>query len=328
MRPLVLTLGLAAGVLALAPRAAAQEQRADAGALRMHAAPAPAVGVVALEAPGQAPSPFAAAPYVGVERANAFRAHEPNRSWPRAWTRLELAPPARPEPVDFAAQAEAGLLAFHLTVYADPGAGRYARGGARRDAALGQAGLKVVDPEAPDGDALCATLMICLQSIDAVARARAVADPTAAPLIVVVDARPAPHPEPRLLRVAASLIDDAPSAPAWPALFAEIAVAVPDLDASRMILVLAGGRGAVPDRTESFGRGADAVWLAGEEARLLYADAAPEAVGEAVMSGAFTIVFGADWSGEGDPARLGPREAAGLGAHAVLVTPEAARERR
>jgi hypothetical protein len=321
VRPAILFLGLAAGALALAPRAVAQE-------LRTHAAPAPVVGAVALEAPGESPSPFLAAPYVGVERANAFRLNEPSRSWPRAWRRGELTPPARPEPVDFAAQAEAGLLAFHLTVYADPAPGRYARGGARGDAALGQAGIKVVDPEAPDGDALCATLMICLQTIDAVARARAANDPTAAPLVVVVDARPAPPPEPQLIRVAAALIDDRPAAPTWTALFAELAVALPDLDPARMVLVLAGGRGPVPDRTEAFGAGADTVWLAGEEARLIYADAAPEAVAEAAMSGAFTVVLGAGWDGDGDPDRLGPREAARHGAHAVIVTPEAARTRR
>lgn len=339
MRPAIvipiLILGLAVAALALAPRAAAQDSPLEGPALRTRAVPTPAVAMAALEAPESAlgepleiPRAFAFAPYIGVERANAFRLDDPSRSWARAWTRGKLAPPARPEPLDFADQAGAGLLAFHLPVYADPAPGRYARGNARGERALGQAGLKVVDPEAPDADAVCATLMLCLETIDAASRARAAAAPFAPPLVVVIDARRPPHPEPRLLRVAAALLDDAPPTPTWTALFAEIAIAVPELDPARLTLVLSGGRGAVPDRVDQFGEGADAVWLDGAEARLMFADAAPETVSEAVMSGAFTVVLGADWSGEGDPARLGPRQAAALGAHVVIVTPEAARTSR
>ena len=91
------------------------------------------------------------------------------------------------------------------------------------------------------------------------------------------------------------------------------------------MLIVAGGRGEIPDRAAFFGAAADSVLIDGMEARVLRADASPEAVGEAVMSGAATVVVGADWAGEGDPDHLGPREAAALGAHVVLVTPRTAR---
>ena len=63
----------------------------------------------------------------------------------------------------------------------------------------------------------------------------------------------------------------------------------------------------------------------GRDAAGFPADASPEQIQDAARSGALTVVVGAHYTGDGDPAVLGPREAASLGAHVIVVTPETAR---
>lgn len=251
---------------------------------------------------------FAAAPYIGVERSTAFRMDDRRRL-----LRDEA------EPLTFADQAASGLAAFHLTVYSDPNPGRYA--GSSDDPALAQAGLKVVDPEASNDDAICATLMTCLVALDAVSRQ----NETGAPIVVVIDARPEPAPEPMLLRVAYALVAELPEPPTWGEILTEIAVAVPQIDPERLTLVVTGGWGDLPNPETILGSSAEAVFIDGDQARVFRNDATPAAIQEAEMSGALTVVVGADWTGEGDPAHISPKEAAALGAQVVVVTPATAR---
>jgi hypothetical protein len=303
--PVAIALSLVCAALALAPRSAAQENLAE-------------MTLAALEGGGpesllsEAPSlldAFADRPAVGVLGSAALRMSPPPR---------ELFVP-KPKTVPFAEQADSGLRVFHLPVFFDdpsPSA----------DAPFAAAGLRI---RSADDDDLCVTLMLCLTQLDRLARD---AD---APLVVVVDAgEPSPAPASLAVRAARAVptavqgvLGYGPAAqPAWDVMVAEVAAALPDLDPARLIVVLAGGAGEPPDPVSVLGDAAAAVLLDGADARLLRADAAPEAVAEAVMSGALTVVVGADWTGEGDPGRLGPREAAQLGAHAVIVTPESARQ--
>jgi hypothetical protein len=295
---------VAGAAVAFAPRSAADE-----------------LDVPSLEAAVPAPQDlFSDRPAVGVEGSASLRMAEKRGYFRRA-------PPAIP----FTDQVVEGLSAFHLPVYAvaDPGVATGAR--------FAGAGLKVGYREAPDNEALCATLMRCLMALDALARARwaEAQDEGRAtqPLVVVVDAAaPAPQPADFPARAARAAVAVIPPAvqdavwapgptPSWEILLAEVTAALPELEPGPLVIVLAGAEGAPSDAYDWLGEAEAAVLIDGADARVLRAEATPEAMSAAVTSGAFTVVLGADWSGEGDPARLGPREAAALGAHAVVVTP-------
>lgn len=301
----VLVLSLVSAGLALAPRSAAQE-----------------LAELSLEGFALEPSlpdRFAERPAVGVEGSAALRLDEPRRVVFRD-----------PHPaVPFADQLASGLGVFHLPVYFDDPK-------PSRAAPFAAAGLKVGSRGADDEAAACVTLMLCLAALDDLARDGG-SEP---PLVVVIDATPparAPRSLPvRAVRAVPEVIPDAVreavwseaprQEPTWALMLAEVATALPDADPSRLVLVLTGAAGEPPDPVAWLGDRADVVLLDGAAARVLRGDDDPETIGEAAMSGAFTVVIGADWSGEGDPARLGPREAARSGAHAVVVTPLSARQ--
>ncbi len=315
--PVVVILSLACAGLALAPRSAADELQL--------AALEPDASGASFEI-HSVHSAYAETPAVGVERSPALRMANAPRGFFQA----------KPEPVPFTEQIASGLQAFHLPVYVD------ADPAPARGAPFAAAGLKVGLPGEADEGALCATLMLCLMEIDRLAQSAGQGAERTAPLVVVIDATLTPAPEPatragRAVRAVPTTLSDAiPTVirdvwaseaprPSWDVMLAEVATALPRLDASRLVVVLMGGMGGSAELPAVLSEAADAVMLDGADARVLRADAAPEAVAEAVMSGAFTVVLGADWSGEGDPTRLGPRQAASLGAHAVIVTPASAR---
>ncbi|MGD2133993.1 MAG: hypothetical protein PVI23_14455 [Maricaulaceae bacterium] len=257
-------------------------------------------------------------PVVGVERSTDFRRSDPGRI--ETWqARLTFASGERT--LDFGALMAEGHRAFHLTVYADPEPGRYARGGASQVAALRQPGLKVVNPEGPRADAPCFTLMTCLSQLDAASRVQ----DGSAPLVVVIEAREPPAAETRLGRVADGLADrfgaaSPPGRPDWSRLALEVETALGGRpDPRRLVLVASGAAGVMP--------GAGAPFLIdGRDAVVIPADAPLAEAETALASGAFAIVLGADWHGEESAARLGPMEAAGRGAHVIFLTQDAARE--
>lgn len=266
--------------------------------------------------PNNGPGNGSAAPRVGVESSNVFRWSDvrPGRTL-GALARLK----PRLDPLTFNVQVgELGFRAFHLTVYADPDVGRYA--GFADDLALGQAGLKTVALGRSNAGAPCLTYMLCLMQLDAWSRAH----PGEGPLVVVVDARrEGDAPESRILggrlvRLASHLTSGArPPLPNWEQLITETQIAVPDLDASRLVLIAVGVAGMVPSRSPFL--------VAERDVSVFRADAPSGAVRAAARRGELTIVIGADVRGEGDPARLGAREAVALGAHVVIVTEDTAR---
>jgi hypothetical protein len=273
----------------------------------------------ALAAPGAVAAQHV---HIGVEDSQAFRASEDTPSLfgaPGSRT-LTAALGARPRlsPLSFAQQAELlGADALHFPVYADPEPGRYARGAASGVTALRQAGLKVVDPDEPDPEAICFTLMTCLMQVDAWSRAR----PGHPPLMVVLDARAEPHPG-RLGRAKAFVLNDSrPEAPTWNRLALEVETALPaarraaslDGEPGKVTLVARGGRGEVPEGAPFF--------VAGADLQLLDAEATPAwALRPAARAADFLGVLGAGWDGDANA-----RAARAAGARLIIVDAEAAR---
>jgi len=284
-------------------------------------APEPAVAqgmrqAVDIIGPSNGSSNGSGAPRVGVESSNVFRWSDvrPGRTL-GALARLK----PRLDPLSFDVQAgELGFRAFHLTVYADPDVGRYA--GFADDLALEQAGLKTVALGRSNAGAPCLTYMLCLMQLDAWSRAH----PGEGPLVVVIDARrEGDGPQTGILggRVARLTsrftAGNRPPAPTWEQLITETQIAVPDLHASQLVLIAVGIAGLAPSSSPFL--------VADRDVSVFRADAPSGAVRAAARRGELTVVIGADVRGEGDPSRLGAREAVALGAHVVIVTEDTAR---
>lgn len=231
--------------------------------------------------------------------------------------------------VGLADQLEAlDLRAVHLTVVADDGPGRFAKGAMRDVAALRQPGLKVLDPEHPDPTASCFTVMTCLIDLDQWSRAH----PAHGPLVVIMDLQPVTDRPGRLARVMRlARGSKAQSAPRWDQLADEIAtvltrdrIAASLADAHGKLLIVArGGEGTPPPGAPFLIAGRD------REARLFDARGAyPGQIETAKAQGALVVVIGADWEDRRDELwEIGALEAARLGADIVVFKPEAARRR-